>query len=186
MTFISSTDRARAAAPTSGLMKTPDYLEALVYKRRPQHNWMRDNVAEENRVIEARKNREMKRRKKLQAFEDACKRHNAVVALAPLKNGAFHTATIIEIYCDEIRTEKQMLLSKNNNRRLTLDRQILVWILRNETDLSLASIGEELGGRDHTTMCNSIKKINSDPALLEKASHAAKRVMMIKEDKYGR
>ena len=44
------------------------------------------------------------------------------------------------------------LRSKSRTRTLTNARQIAMYLLRELTDMSLPRIGQELGGRDHTTV----------------------------------
>ena len=41
-------------------------------------------------------------------------------------------------------------------------RQIVMYLLREEFKFSLVSIGESLGGRDHTTIMHGVEKIKSD------------------------
>lgn len=52
--------------------------------------------------------------------------------------------------------------SKKRNKEIAYPRQIAMFISRELTELSLPKIGEEFGGRDHTTVIHAIKKIQSD------------------------
>ncbi len=49
----------------------------------------------------------------------------------------------------------------NRSRDLVLARQIAMYLCRELTDLSLPKIGQEFGGRDHTTVMHAVKKIGS-------------------------
>jgi chromosomal replication initiator protein len=44
-------------------------------------------------------------------------------------------------------------------------RQIAMFLMRQETDVSLLRIGAELGGRDHSTVLHAYDKINREAAL---------------------
>lgn len=51
------------------------------------------------------------------------------------------------------------LQSKSRNRTLVTARQIAMYLLRELTDMSLPKIGQEFGGRDHTTVMHADRKI---------------------------
>jgi chromosomal replication initiator protein len=62
------------------------------------------------------------------------------------------TATYSEFTIDE-------LCSANRSRDLVLARQIAMYLCRELTDMSLPKIGQEFGGRDHTTVMHADRKI---------------------------
>jgi chromosomal replication initiator protein len=51
------------------------------------------------------------------------------------------------------------LKSKNNARRISQPRQIAMYICKEVTGLSLPQIGKDFGGKHHTTVLHSIRKI---------------------------
>lgn len=51
------------------------------------------------------------------------------------------------------------LLSKNRAKRISLPRQIIMFLMREELKMSYPAIGDELGGRDHTTAMHAYEKI---------------------------
>ncbi|HKY57933.1 MAG TPA: helix-turn-helix domain-containing protein, partial [Aeromicrobium sp.] len=53
------------------------------------------------------------------------------------------------------------LCGPNRTRNLVLARQIAMYLCRELTQLSLPKIGEEFGGRDHTTVLHADKKIRT-------------------------
>jgi chromosomal replication initiator protein len=59
------------------------------------------------------------------------------------------------------------LISKKRTRELSYPRQIAMYLCRELTDLSLPRVGEDFGGRDHTTVMHACEKIaeeiNSNP-----------------------
>lgn len=52
--------------------------------------------------------------------------------------------------------------SKRRTRNIAFPRQIAMYICRELTDLSLPKIGEEFGGRDHTTVIHAYDKISTN------------------------
>lgn len=52
--------------------------------------------------------------------------------------------------------------SKKRTRAIAYPRQIAMYLTRELTDLSLPKIGDEFGGRDHTTVIHACEKINND------------------------
>ncbi len=52
------------------------------------------------------------------------------------------------------------LKSKNNSRRIAQPRQVAMYICKQVTDLSLPQIGRDFGGKHHTTVLHSIRKID--------------------------
>ncbi|NLW92577.1 MAG: chromosomal replication initiator protein DnaA [Syntrophomonadaceae bacterium] len=56
------------------------------------------------------------------------------------------------------------LLSKKRNKQLVYPRQIAMYLCRRMTDASFPQIGQQFGGRDHTTAIYSIEKMEKDLA----------------------
>lgn len=52
--------------------------------------------------------------------------------------------------------------SQKRNRNISFPRQIAMYLCRELTELSLPKIGDEFGGRDHTTVMHAIGKIDED------------------------
>lgn len=52
--------------------------------------------------------------------------------------------------------------SKKRTRQIAYPRQIAMYLSRELTDLSLPKIGEEFGGRDHTTVIHACEKISGE------------------------
>ena len=51
------------------------------------------------------------------------------------------------------------VLGKSREKKLAFPRQIIMFLLREELKLSYPNIGDELGGRDHTTAMHAHSKI---------------------------
>lgn len=56
------------------------------------------------------------------------------------------------------------LSAKKRTRNISLPRQIAMYLVRKHTDSSLPRIGDEFGGRDHTTVLHACDKIQEDLA----------------------
>jgi len=54
------------------------------------------------------------------------------------------------------------LIGKCREKKLVIPRQIIMYLLRNEINSSFPFIGQELGGRDHTTAMHAVAKIQND------------------------
>ncbi|MCX6780874.1 MAG: chromosomal replication initiator protein DnaA [Candidatus Magasanikbacteria bacterium] len=54
------------------------------------------------------------------------------------------------------------LMSANREKRLAFPRQIIMYLLREELKCSFPSIGQEMGGRDHTTAMHAYEKISRE------------------------
>jgi chromosomal replication initiator protein len=58
----------------------------------------------------------------------------------------------------------EALKGKKRDRAIVVPRQIAMYLMREETDVSLLRIGAELGGRDHSTVLHACKKIDQEAA----------------------
>ena len=56
------------------------------------------------------------------------------------------------------------LLSKKRNKQLVYPRQIAMFLCRKMTDASFPLIGDQFGGRDHTTVMHGVEKIEKEAA----------------------
>ena len=56
----------------------------------------------------------------------------------------------------------ETLRGKKRDRAVVVPRQIAMYLMREETDVSLLRIGAELGGRDHSTVLHACKKIDQE------------------------
>jgi chromosomal replication initiator protein len=54
--------------------------------------------------------------------------------------------------------------AKKRTRAIAYPRQIAMYLARELTDNSLPKIGEEFGGRDHTTVLHAYEKISQERA----------------------
>ncbi len=69
---------------------------------------------------------------------------------------------VISKVCDYYDMEKDVIYKKTRRREVVRPRQIIMYLLREDFNVSYTSIGMELGGRDHTTVIHSCDKIKKD------------------------
>ena len=85
---------------------------------------------------------------------------------------------IREIVARRWRVRADALTSKRRTKDLTVPRQVAMFLIKESFDLSLGRIGEFFGGRDHSTVIHSIRKVEEemerDPAFRELV-HAARK-----------
>jgi len=63
---------------------------------------------------------------------------------------------------EEFGISLQDLKTKRRNKQVVMPRQIAMYLSRELTELSLPEIGELFGGKDHTTVLHSYKKLKED------------------------
>lgn len=69
---------------------------------------------------------------------------------------------IKEVVSKNFKIKMEDFQSKKRTRAIAFPRQIAMYLTRELTDLSLPKIGDEFGGRDHTTVIHACDKINGD------------------------
>jgi chromosomal replication initiator protein len=88
---------------------------------------------------------------------------------------------IIDAVADFYNINTDDILSKNREKRLSFPRQIIMFLLREELKMSYPSIGDELGGRDHTTAMHACEKIIKE---IENDIKLKQEVELIKQKVY--
>lgn len=66
---------------------------------------------------------------------------------------------IQKIICHRFKIKLSELKSKNNSPKVAFPRQIAMYLCKELTDSSLPEIGKKFGGKHHTTVLHSIRKI---------------------------
>lgn len=76
---------------------------------------------------------------------------------------------IIAVVAAEYKMSPEHMMERTRRPAVARPRQIVMWIAREYTKLSLPQIGERMGGYDHTTIMYGIKVIQAkmlkDPTL---------------------
>ncbi len=65
---------------------------------------------------------------------------------------------------DYYDVDLEALRGQKRDRAIVVPRQIAMYLMREETDVSLLRIGAELGGRDHSTVLHACRKIDQEAA----------------------
>jgi len=81
--------------------------------------------------------------------------------IIPLENKKISINQIQKTVSDYYNIKVNFLLSKKRTKDIVLARQVAIYLSRELTDLSLISIGEVFGRRDHTTIIHSYNKIKN-------------------------
>lgn len=88
--------------------------------------------------------------------------------------------TILMTIADAFNVSIEDLKGSSRRREISWSRQIGMYLMRQHTDLSLPRIGEEFGGKDHTTVMYSCDKIaqlrESDAALAQTLRQLSDRI----------
>ncbi|MCX8159527.1 MAG: chromosomal replication initiator protein DnaA [Candidatus Saccharicenans sp.] len=66
---------------------------------------------------------------------------------------------IQKVVCTQYKIKPSELKSKNNSPRVAFPRQVAMYLAKELTDNSLPEIGKKFGGKHHTTVLHSIRKI---------------------------
>ncbi len=87
---------------------------------------------------------------------------------------------IQEVIANYYNLKIEDLKSSRRTRNIAFPRQIAMYLSRKLTDMSLPKIGEEFGGRDHTTVIHAYEKISNnlkkDESLQNAISELNKRI----------
>ena len=87
---------------------------------------------------------------------------------------------IQEAVSDYFQLKPEDLKAKKRTRSVAFPRQLAMYLTRELTDLSLPKIGEEFGGRDHTTVIHAYEKISQElqqnPSLQELVNELINRL----------
>ena len=90
---------------------------------------------------------------------------------------------IINIVAEYFDISINDVLGKSREKRLAFPRQIIMYLLREEMKSSYPAIGNELGGRDHTTAMHAFSKIS---ALVKEDDQLKRDLELIKQKLYSR
>lgn len=100
--------------------------------------------------------------------------------ISPSKPKIITAALIMQTVANFYGLRIEDLKAKKRTRSVAFPRQVAMYLARELTDLSLPKIGDEFGGRDHTTVLHACDKIIADmpgdPVLQETIKELKKRI----------
>jgi chromosomal replication initiator protein len=67
---------------------------------------------------------------------------------------------IQKLVCHEFKIKTAQIKSKNNSPKIAFPRQIAMYLAKELTNASLPEIGKKFGGKHHTTVIHSVRKID--------------------------
>jgi len=98
------------------------------------------------------------------------------------KSGAVSARQLIETASTFYELSLDDLLGKSREKRLAFPRQIIMYLLREELRCSYPMIGNELGGRDHTTAMHAYDKISR---IIESDEKTRQEINLLKQRMYA-
>lgn len=105
----------------------------------------------------------------------------ALVDLLPQRR-ELSPSEVIRLVAEAFGITVEQILARDRSRNVALPRQIAMYLLREEAQISLPQIGEALGGRDHTTVMYACDKVAD---LLEEDDRLRRQVVDIRDQMYG-
>jgi chromosomal replication initiator protein len=105
----------------------------------------------------------------------------ALTDLIPQRN-AFEPAHVVDVVASAFGVSPDKLMGRDRTREAALPRQVVMYLLRQEANVSLPQIGEALGGRDHTTVIYACEKVAD---MIERDDRLRRQVLKIREQLYS-
>jgi chromosomal replication initiator protein len=69
---------------------------------------------------------------------------------------------VVKIVSDFYNVDEASIYNKTRRKEIVKPRQVAMYLLREDFNISFPSIGDKMGGRDHTTVIHSYEKIKVD------------------------
>ncbi len=161
----------QAKAEREGANVAPDVLELIAHR-----------VQQNIRELEGCLNRVIAYAKLVRALltpELAAEALDNIAGKEP-KNALLTPNLILEAVADNFQLTPLDLKSRRRDKETALARQVAIYLIREETNCSLAQIGKELGGREPITVSQAYKKIasgiNANPSLRHKILDIQQRI----------
>lgn len=100
--------------------------------------------------------------------------------LAPTRTPCTPSA-VVRIVAEHFRLPPEELTGRKRPKEIAYARQIAMYLLREENGLSLPAIGEQLGGRDHSTVRYGVEQVTND---LEHDEDLRRAIVLLRDKIY--
>ena len=107
--------------------------------------------------------------------------NSALADLLP-HHRAIEPRQVISVVANAFGVSVDQMVGHSRSRDITLPRHIAMYLLRQEVSVSLPQIGQQFGGRDHTTVMHACEKVAD---LIERDDRLRRQVLQIREQLYG-
>lgn len=87
---------------------------------------------------------------------------DTISKIAANQKKTINIAYIQDVVCKYFGLQKDRLLSKTRKREVALPRQLAMYFAKEYTNATFTKIGEEMGGKDHSTVmyaCDTIRDV---------------------------
>ena len=108
--------------------------------------------------------------------------NSALLDLLPQRS-AVEPEEVVDAVASAFGVTSEQLTGRARSRDIALPRQVAMYLLREEANVSLPQIGEALGGRDHTTVMYACDKVAD---LIESDDRLRRQVLKLREQVFGR
>ncbi len=88
---------------------------------------------------------------------------------------------VVRIVAEHFSLTHADMIGRRRTKEVARARQIIMYLLRNENDMSLPAIGEQLGGRDHSTVRYGVERIADE---LDRNEGLRQSIMLLRDKMY--
>lgn len=108
----------------------------------------------------------------------------------PVEKVEASPATVMTAVAETFNVSIEDMKGNSRRREISVARQIGMYLMRQHTDLSLPKIGDEFGGKDHTTVLYSCEKISqlkdTDPGMAQTLRQLSDRINLASQPQNGK
>ncbi len=87
---------------------------------------------------------------------------------------------IAQATCEVFRVSANLIMGRDRRKKVAEARMVIMYLAREHTNLTLSQIGEEVGGRDHSTVSHGVSKIaqamDEDPYLKQMVQQVIRKL----------